>query len=82
TLYGDVDTMDDLTVQPSSGAAVTLADSGNTIDGVTGADGTASFTVGQDNTPGYKTPLTVTLTDNATITATLDTIFTVPTSPN
>ncbi len=31
---------------------------------------------------GYKTPLTVTLTDNATITATLDTIFTVPTSPN
>lgn len=82
TLYGDVDTMDDLTVQPSSGAAVTLADSGNTIDGVTGADGTASFTVGQDNTPGYKTPLTVTLTDNATITATLDTIFTEPTSPN
>ncbi|HAM4368534.1 TPA: RatA-like protein [Escherichia coli] len=82
TLYGDVDAMDDLTVQPSSGAAVTLADSGNTIDGVTGADGTASFTVRQDNTPGYKTPLTVTLTDNATITATLDTIFTVPTSPN
>lgn len=75
TLYGDVDAMDDLTVQPSSGAAVTLADSGNTIDGVTGADGTASFTVRQDNTPGYKTPLTVTLTDNATITATLDTIF-------
>lgn len=35
TLYGDVDAMDDLTVQPSSGAAVTLADSGNTIDGVT-----------------------------------------------
>lgn len=82
TLYGDVDAMDDLTVQPSSGAAVTLADSGNTIDGVTGADGTASFTVRQDNTLGYKTPLTVTLTDNATITATLDTIFTVPTSPN
>lgn len=82
TLYGDVDAMDDLTVQPSSGAAVTLADSGNTVDGVTGADGTASFTVRQDNTPGYKTPLTVTLTNNAAITATLDTIFTVPTSPN
>ncbi|MGM7462524.1 adhesion domain-containing protein [Escherichia albertii] len=82
TLYGDVDAMDDLTVQPSSGAAVTLTDSGNTMNGVTGADGTASLTVRQDNTPGYKTPLTVTLTDNATITATLDTIFTVPTSPN
>ncbi|MCZ9275019.1 DUF823 domain-containing adhesin [Escherichia albertii] len=82
TLYGDVDAMDDLTVQPSSGVAVTLANSGNTMSGVTGADGTASFTVRQDNTPGYKTPLTVTLTDNATITATLDTIFTVPTSPN
>lgn len=72
TLYGDVDAMDDLTVQPSSGAAVTLTDSGNTMNGVTGADGTASLTVRQDNTPGYKTPLTVTL----------DTIFTVPTSPN
>ncbi|WP_149534934.1 adhesion domain-containing protein [Escherichia albertii] len=82
TLYGDVDAMDDLTVQPSSGAAVTLTDSGNTMNGVTGADGTASLTVRQDNTPGYKTPLAVTLTDNATITATLDTIFTVPTSPN
>ena len=82
TLYGDVAAMDDMTVQPASGTVVTLADSGNTIDGVTGADGTASFAVRQDNTPGYKTPLTVTLTDNATITATLDTIFTVPTSPN
>lgn len=82
TLYGDVAAMDDMTVQPASGTVVTLADSGNTVDGVTGADGTASFTVRQDNTPGYKTPLTVTLTNNAAITATLDTIFTVPTSPN
>ncbi|EMX1424713.1 RatA-like protein [Escherichia coli] len=82
TLYGDIAAMDDMTVQPASGTVVTLVDSGNTVDGVTGADGTASFTVRQDNTPGYKTPLTVTLTDNATITATLDTIFTVPTSPN
>lgn len=82
TLYGDVAAMDDMTVQPVSGTVVTLADSGNTVDGVTGADGTASFTVRQDNTPGYKTPLTVTLTNNAAITATLDTIFTVPTSPN
>ncbi|EGO8351383.1 RatA-like protein [Escherichia coli] len=82
TLYGDVAAMDDMTVQPASGTVVTLADSGNTVDGVTGADGTASFTVRQDNTPGYKTPLTVTLTDNATITAMLDTIFTVVTSPN
>lgn len=82
TLYGDVAAMDDLTVQPPSGATVTLSDSGNTLQGTTGSDGTATFMVKQDNTPGYKTPLTVTLNDNATITATMDTIFTVITSPD
>lgn len=82
TLYGDVTEMDDIIIQPSSGAATTLTDSGNAISGVTGADGTASFTIRQDKTPGYKTPMTVTLDDYATITTTLDTIFTVPTSPN
>lgn len=82
TLYGEVAAMDDLTVQPLSGSAITLSESGNTISGVTGADGTASFTLRQDKTPGYKTPLTVTLPDYATVTAALDAIFTVPTSPN
>ncbi|WP_322879806.1 DUF823 domain-containing adhesin [Escherichia coli] len=82
TLYGDVVAMDDLIVQPLSGLAVTLSESGNTISGMTGADGTASFTLRQDNTPGYKTPLTVTLANYASATDTLDAIFTVPTSPN
>lgn len=50
TLYGDVVAMDDLIVQPLSGSAVTLSESGNTISGMTGADGTASFTLRQDNT--------------------------------
>ena len=82
TLYGDVAAMDDITIQPSSGAATLLAVSGNEISGVTGADGTANFTVRQDNTPGYKTPLTVMLDKYPTVTAMMDTIFTVLTSPN
>ena len=82
TLYGNVVAMDDLVVQPLSGSAITLSESGNTISGMTGADGTASFTLRQDNTPGYKTPLTVTLANYASATDTLDAIFTVPTSPN
>ncbi len=82
TLYGDVDAMDDLTVQPPSGAAVTWSGSGNSLQGTTGSDGTATFMIKQDNTPGYKTPLTVTLDDNTSITATMDAIFTVVTSPN
>ncbi|EPY0988545.1 adhesion domain-containing protein [Escherichia coli] len=82
TLYGDVAAMDDITIQPSSGAATLLAVSGNEISGVTGADGTANFTVRQNNTPGYKTPLTVTLDKYSTVTAMMDTIFTVLTSPN
>ena len=82
TLYGDVAAMDDITIQPSSGAATLLAVSGNEISGVKGADGTANFTVRQDNTPGYKMPLTVTLDKYPTVTAMMDTIFTVLTSPN
>lgn len=81
-LYGDVDAMDDMTVQPTSGAAVTWPDSGNALQGTTGSDGTATFMVKQNNTPGYKTPLTVTLDNNTSITATMDAIFTVVTSPN
>lgn len=86
TLYPEngvsVQEMDDMTVQPPLGAAVTWPDSGNALQGTTGSDGTATFMVKQNNTPGYKTPLTVALTDYATVTATLDTLFTVPTSPN
>ena len=82
TLYGNVVAMDDLIVQPLSGSAITLSESGNTISGMTGADGTASFSLRQDNTPGYKMPLTVTLANYASATDTLDAIFTVPTSPN
>ncbi|QLN20085.1 RatA-like protein [Escherichia coli] len=81
-LYGDVAAMDDLTVQPPTGATVTLTDSGNLLQGTTGSDGTATFMIKQDNSPGYKTPLTVTLNDNINITATMDAIFTVITSPN
>lgn len=81
-VYIDVTAMDDLTVQPPSGATIMLVDGGNSLQGVTGSDGTATFNIRQDNTLGYKMPLIVSLNDNATITATLDTLFTVPTSPN
>ncbi len=82
TLYGDVSGADDLTVQPAAGAAVTLTESGNTLQGTTGSDGTATLTVRQDNTLGYQTPLTVTLDNNVSITATLKMIFSVATSPD
>lgn len=82
TLYGYVAAMDDMTVQPPSGGAITWAESGNSLQGTTGADGTATFMIKQDNTPGYKTPLTVMLDDNISISATMDAIFTVVTSPN
>lgn len=82
TLSGDVSAMDNLTVQPPTGATVTLADNGNALTGTTGSDGTATFMIKQDNTLGYKTPLTVTLSNNTSISATMDAIFTVLTSPN
>lgn len=82
TLYGDVAAMDDMTLAPSSGTASVLTENGSAISGITGVDGTANFTLRQDNTPGYKTPMTVILTDNTAITATLDTIFTVAASPD
>lgn len=81
-LYGNVDEMDDLTVQPPSGGVTTLAANGNSIQGTTGSDGTATFMIKQDNTPGYKTPLTVTRDNNTGIAATMDVIFTVVTSPD
>nr|HEK5738209.1 RatA-like protein [Escherichia coli] len=82
TISGDVSAMDNLTVQPPTGATVTLADNGNALTGTTGSDGTATFMIKQDNTLGYKTPLTVTLSNNTSISATMDAIFTVLTSPN
>lgn len=82
TLYGDVATMDDLTVQPPTGATVALTENGNSVKGTTGADGTATLTIKQDNTAGYKTSLKITLDDYPGINTTLDAIFTVVTSPN
>lgn len=83
-LSGDVSALDNLTVQPPTGATVTLADNGNTLTGTTGSDGTATFMIKQDNTLGYKTPLTatITLSNNTSVSATMDAIFTVLTSPN
>ncbi|EBQ6420204.1 hypothetical protein BTW65_13930 [Salmonella enterica] len=50
--------------------------------GTTGSDGTATFTLNQDKSLGLKTPLTVKLTDNTTLHASLDVIFMVLTSPD
>ncbi|MRB12875.1 hypothetical protein GH893_31530, partial [Bacillus thuringiensis] len=54
------------------------------FSGVTGADGTATFTVRQDASLGLKTALTVTQTNDVLLatTSTLDVIFTVITSPD
>ncbi|GAL56093.1 hypothetical protein EA14781_165_00010 [Escherichia albertii NBRC 107761 = DSM 17582] len=84
TLYGNVASFDDMLLTPVSpaGANVTLTDSGSTISGVTASNGTATFTIRQDNSPGYKTPLKVALVSDDTVTSSLDTIFTVHTSPD
>ncbi|WP_423244745.1 adhesion domain-containing protein [Escherichia albertii] len=84
TLYGDVASFDDMLLAPVSpaGASVTLTDNGSAINGVTDSNGTATFTIRQDNSPGYKTPLTVALASDDTISSSLDTIFTVLTSPD
>ncbi|ENB4891325.1 TPA: RatA-like protein [Escherichia albertii] len=84
TLYGDVASFDDMLLAPVSpaGASVTLTDNGSAINGVTDSNGTATFTIRQDNSPGYKTPLTVALASDDTVLSSLDTIFTVMTSPD
>lgn len=84
TLYGDVAIFDDMLLAPVSpaGADVTLKDDGDSISGVTASNGTATFTIRQDNSPGYKTPLTVALANDDTVASSLDTIFTVMTSPD
>lgn len=65
-----------------SQATTSMANSGNSVSGKTGADGMATFTLHQDKSIGLKTPLTVKLTNKTTIQASLDTIFTVLTSPD
>ncbi|WP_420703444.1 adhesion domain-containing protein [Escherichia albertii] len=84
TLYGDVDSFDDMLLAPVSpaGASVTLTDDGSDISGVTASNGTATFTIRQDNSPGYKTSLTAALASDDTVSSSLDTIFTVLTSPD
>lgn len=65
-----------------SQVTTSMANSGNSVSGKTGADGTATFTLHQDKSVGLKTPLTVKLTNKTTVQASLDTIFTVITSPD
>ena len=50
--------------------------------GKTEADGSALFTINQDNTVGLKTLITAKSVNDVTIQATMDTIFTVLTSPD
>lgn len=85
TLYGDdVDSFDDMLLAPVSpaGANVTLTDNGGSISGVTDSNGKATFTIRQDRSLGYKTPLTAALESDNTVSSSLDTIFTVMTSPD
>ncbi|MBJ4954875.1 hypothetical protein JGF37_08095 [Salmonella enterica subsp. enterica serovar Goldcoast] len=50
--------------------------------GTTGTDGKATFTLSQDKSLGLKTTLTATLVSDTRLQSSLDTIFTVPTSPD
>lgn len=77
---------DDLTLQALSPSLSTTSMTTTSVvfSGVTGADGTATFTVRQDASTGLKTALTVTATNDVLLatTSTLDVIFTVITSPD
>ncbi|WP_171923115.1 adhesion domain-containing protein [Salmonella bongori] len=79
-------TADDLTLQQLSPSVSTqsMTSAGNVFRGVTGPDGTATFTVNQDASKGFKTTLTATATEDVTLSTstTLDVIFTVITSPD
>lgn len=57
-------TADDLTLQELTPSPTTksMTSSGNVFSGVTGADGTATFTVNQDGSVGLKTELTASAT--------------------
>ncbi|GAB0556687.1 hypothetical protein MC04F13_35270 [Escherichia coli] len=52
------------------------------IYGVTGADGTTTFTLKQDQSTGLKTELTAALDSSSSITSSLPVVFTVLTSPD
>ncbi|EMQ2086344.1 hypothetical protein ABWR82_002116 [Salmonella enterica subsp. enterica] len=74
-------TMTLTSVSPAGGSAI-LDSSSQYWYGVTGDDGTLQFTLNQDNTIGLKTAVTASLDSEPSTTANLDTIFTVPTSPD
>ncbi|EIF6242024.1 RatA-like protein [Escherichia coli] len=59
-----------------------LNDSATLYSGMTGSDGTVTLNVTRPDTHGTKVTLTAALYSDPTKTATLDTIFTVVTSPN
>ncbi|AXB18992.1 hypothetical protein DPF89_01338 [Salmonella enterica subsp. enterica serovar Napoli] len=63
-------------------ASRSMTTTGIVFTGTTGSDGTATFTLNQDKSLGLKTPLTVKLTDNTALHASLDMIFMVLTSPD
>ncbi|CAD7561678.1 RatA homolog [Citrobacter europaeus] len=75
---------DDLTLDELTPSAQTAKLATNTaiFSGLTGANGTATFNLRQDLSSGLKTTLTATVTNNTTLKASLDAIFTVITSPN
>ncbi|EIC2635730.1 hypothetical protein LAA28_001838 [Salmonella enterica subsp. enterica serovar Indiana] len=79
-------TADDLTLQEltPSPATKSMTSSGNVFSGVTGADGTATFTVNQDGSVVLKTELTASATGDVTqsTNTVLGVIFTVITSPD
>ncbi|EAA6071620.1 hypothetical protein DQZ25_04815 [Salmonella enterica subsp. enterica] len=63
-------------------ASQSMTTTGIVFTGTTGSNGTATFTLNQDKSLGLKTPLTVKVTDNTTLHASLDVIFMVLTSPD
>lgn len=63
-------------------SAKSLDASGDTFTGTTGANGSATFTLRQDNSPGLKTTITSQIADNTVIQSSLGVIFTVLTSPD
>lgn len=77
-------TADDLTLEELTPASNTsnMASAASIFTGTTGEDGTATFTLRQDSSLGLKTTLTAAVTSNSAIQASLDTIYTVLTSPD
>lgn len=75
---------DDLELDELTPVATTMALSTKTVvfSGVTGADGTATFNLRQDEAMGQKTTITAKLTAYPLPTSGLDVIFTVITSPD